>query len=312
MDFYDALIKQATQVDIEPSETSYFSAHEGILDPRIFRDQRLISSVRSGILATLYGFLNQHFTSPESWTNVWLAGSGVSFQWSAHRDPGDLDCLIGINYPVFRQSNVYFKGLTDKEIAGMFNEILREKLWPLTENYLDSFELTFYVNVQADIIKIRPYAAYSLTADAWTVQPVGVASNIPKEWESKAEREHQMAFDIISKYQSALNNITAAKSQEARISAEFALKLAVAQGSALFEDIHTGRSQAFSEHGKGYSDYANYRWQYGKEIGVVQALKKLKDVESETRKEVETRLYGGELPNVATLIRRAASQYRNT
>ena len=163
MDFYSSLVAQATPVELEPSETSYFSAPGAGLDPRLFRDGKLIPSVRSSILRILLEHLRTHYYSPENYLTIWLAGSGVSYQWTAARHPADLDCLIGVNYLLFRQSNPQYKALSDKQIADMFNEDFRNDLHPLTKNFLDTYELTFYVNVASDIRSIKPYAAYSLT-----------------------------------------------------------------------------------------------------------------------------------------------------
>jgi hypothetical protein len=92
-----------------------------------------------------------------------------------------------------------------------------------------------------------------------------------------------------------------------RVNAERALKLAVDQAAALFEDIHQGRKYAFSESGSGYLDYNNYRWQAGKEAGIVQALAKLKEIADMSARDFSAATYGIELPNVSTLIRRAAT-----
>jgi len=310
MDLYEAFAQQSAPVSINPGSTSFFSAPSEVLDPRLIRNNKVIPAVREAVLSALYGHLSKTYSSPESWTNVWLAGSGVSHQWAAHRDPGDLDCLIGVDYPTFRQANDRFKGLSNQEIASTLNEGFRLELHPLTNNFLGSFELTFYVNVQSDITKIKPYAAYSLTADDWTVEPVNEHAKIPTAWENKAERDVTMAYDIIDRYQQSLNALSAAQNLAARVNAENTLKLAASQGSALFEDIHKGRSAAFSESGSGYSDYANFRWQYGKEKGVVQALRQLHDVATSSQKAHEASLYGAELPSASTLIRRAVSQYR--
>jgi len=90
-----------------------------------------------------------------------------------------------------------------------------------------------------------------------------------------------------------------------RVNAETALANAVQQGAALFEDIHEGRGAAFSPGGAGYYDYANYRWQSGKQSGVVPAMKKLKDISKEANERFSRQTYGIELPDVSTLIRRA-------
>ena len=113
-----------------------------------------------------------------------------------------------------------------------------------------------------------------------------------------------MTTEILSRYSKALTAIGSATTDHARRNAESALRLAVEQGSALFEDIHSGRKAAFSPEGQGYSDIANYRWQAGKSAGTVQALKKLKDISTRSRKEYEQSTYGMELPTTDTLIRR--------
>jgi hypothetical protein len=305
MDFYSALVAQATPVEVEPSETSYFSPLAGSLDPRLFSDGKFIPSVRASILRILIEHLKTLYHSPESYIHVWVAGSGVSYQWSASRSPADLDCLIGINYLLFRQANRKYKALSDQQIADMFNEDMQENLYPLVDNFLGAFELTFYVNVRSDIRTIKPYAAYSLTNDDWTVQPELKTPPINKAWEQKTNKDASLTKDVLERYSKALNDIGSAPTDTARRNAEAALKLAVDQGSALFEDIHSGRKAAFSPSGQGYSDLANYRWQAGKRVGTVQALRKLKDIQSRGRKSFEESTYGMELKDAKTLVRRA-------
>ncbi len=309
MSYYDALVRQAQPVALTPSETSYFSTPGAGLDPRLFRNGKIVPHIRSLILRILFDHLKQSFYNPEAYAHVWLAGSAVSYQWSTARKPADLDCLIGINYLMFRQSNPKYKGLSDKEISQMFNEGF-QTLHQETSNFLDVFELTFYVNVQSDIRSIKPYAAYSLTNDDWTVMPEvrGVPQN--QIWNRKVEQDKSMAVDILSRYSDALTTVGAATTDVARRNAEAALKLAVEQGAALFEDIHHGRKYAFSASGQGYADVYNYRWQAGKASGVVQALKQLKEISAKTKKEFEAQTYGMELPSTSTLIRRAATHYK--
>ena len=277
-------------------ETSYFSKPQETLDPRLFRNGHVIPSVRDGVLSALYGHLNAEFTSPESWSTVWLAGSGVSYQWAAQRQPADLDCLIGIDYITFRRSNERYVGLSDQQIADMLNEGFRERLHPTTDDFLGEFELTFYVNVISDIRKIVPYAAYSLTADDWTVAPSSDVSPFPDKYFTKASRDVRMAEDIIDRYQESLNLLSMARNDAMRRNAETMRDLAIQQGKALFEDIHGGRKIAFSPSGGGYADYANFRWQYAKSKGLVQALRAMQPERPHM-----------EQPSAATLIRRAAT-----
>jgi len=305
MNYYEVLSSKAMPVEIVPSETSYFSAPAAGLDPRLFVAEHIKPSVREPILSVLYTYLSTKFQDAESWTTVWLAGSGVSRQWAAHREPADLDCLIGVNYVVFRKSNAKYNGFSDQEIASMLNEGFGSELNKETDNFMGTYELTFYVNVRSDITAIKPYAAYNLTTDDWTVTP---ATSVPAhraEWDIKADYDKNMAMSIITRYQKALNDITAAKNDTARLNAERTLQLAIQQGSALFDEIHKGRKEAFSPTGQGYLDYANYRWQAGKQTGAVTALRKLKDISTETQKEYSVSTYGVELPDANVLIRRA-------
>lgn len=310
MDYYKALVQQARPVSVEPAETSYFSAPSAGLDPRLFRNGKVIPSIRASILRILFTHLKQKYSNPEAYLQVWLAGSAVSYQWSAARQPADLDCLIGVNYLMFRQANPSLRGLSNKEIAKTLNEGFGEQLNSANTNFMDFYELTFYVNVASDIRTIKPYAAYSLTNDEWTVKPEvkGVPSN--KMWERKVAQDTSMATEILSRYSEALSNIGSATTDVARRNAEAALKLAVEQGAALFEDIHQGRKYAFSQSGQGYSDVHNYRWQAGKAAGTVQALKALKEIQKQSKKVFESATYGQELPTTDTLIRRAISNKR--
>lgn len=307
MDFYEALAAKAEPVSIEPAQTSYFSKPQVGLDPRLFRNNKLIPTVRNAVLSHLFNFLNSKYQGASDWTFAWLAGSGVSHQWAAKRLPGDLDCLVGINYESFRKTNLRFAGLGNQEIASMLNEEFREELWPQTAEFLDAFELTFYVNVQTDIVKIKPYAAYSLINDDWVVEPTIEEAPSDPSWVKKVEKDKSMAADIIARYAMALSRINQAPNTAVRLNAEHALRAAVRQAAELYDVIHSGRKYAFSESGAGYLDFANYRWQAGKESGIVQALGKLKEIADLTDKEFAAATYGIELPSVSTLIRRAAT-----
>ena len=114
--------------------TSYFSAPESTLDPTLFDGRTLKTWVRQGINQILFDFLNHEYRHPELWAHPWLAGSGVSYQWSADRHPSDLDCLIGLNYIQFRKANPEYAYMGDKEVGDMMNELFKEALQPKTED----------------------------------------------------------------------------------------------------------------------------------------------------------------------------------
>ena len=295
------------QIVLQGGSTSYFSAPEAELDPNLFDGIVLKGWVRNGLLQLLFDFLNETYRHPDLWTHVWIAGSAVSYQWSAHREPGDLDVLIGIDYIQFRRAHPEYSGLTDLEVSKMLNEDFREHLQPDTENW-NGFEVTFYVNPGAtDIRSIRPYAAYDLTKSEWTVFPEKTGAPQQPVWESSAQRDKSMTVDIITRYSKAMADLQAAQNDPARRNAEFRLQQALSQGSMLFEDIHSSRRLAFSAQGAGYADYYNYRWQAGKKYGTVPALRRMHDYYQAQKTQEAQKNYGIELPDTQTLIRRAAT-----
>lgn len=289
---------------ITPGSTSYFSTPSDELDPKLFQGDRLNSWVKTGILSMLFDYLGKHYTNPHIWTHVWLAGSGVSYQWEASREPGDLDCLVGIDYINFRSSNPEFTGYSDQEIAATFNEGFNEDLMPKTRNW-EGYELTYYVNPQSDIRDINPYAAYDLTTDSWTVTPEkNPQPPYSRAWEQRTQRDYDTAEEMLKRYSDALMELQNSTNPAYRINAERKLNHAAEQAIAFYDDIHANRHIAFSKSGAGYADFNNYRWQAGKRSGVIQALREIKEqyARKEASKQKET--YGVELPKANTLIRR--------
>jgi hypothetical protein len=291
----------------QANPTSYFSRPSDTLDTQLFEGRQLKSWVRQGILTLLEGFFSQHFRHQELWATAWLAGSGVSYQWSAARQPGDLDCLVGVNYIEFRRANPEYSGLSDAEISAHINELFRAELQPQTENW-NGYELTFYVNPGAtDIRVIKPYAAYNLTYDEWTVTP-NPTQEAPynASWESQVSSDRDMADQIANRFTIALNEMHLAFSDAHRRNAEARLSMASQQGDALFDEIHTNRRMAFSTNGEGYNDFHNYRWQAAKREGTMELLKKVREHHATKTKNEQLKLYGIELPTQDSLVRRAA------
>jgi hypothetical protein len=283
--------------------TSYFSAPAQTLDPTLFEGRVLRSWVRTGILSILNDFLGLSYRHAELWAHPWLAGSGVSYQWEAGREPRDLDCLVGVDFVQFRKANPEFAGLTDKEISAELNEQFKEELQGQTENW-NGYELTFYVNPKAtDIRAIKPYAAYDLKYDEWTVTPdPSAAAPINPEWDRIAEGDAKRTESTLTRFNAAKMEAQMAHSEPLRRNAEVKMAAAAAQGNALFTEIHNNRSLAFSQEGQGYDDFHNYRWQAGKRAGTIQKLRSLRDFAK--------RNYVMEMPDADTLVRRAAV-YRN-
>lgn len=306
--YVNAIANLGEVVAASPGSTSYFSEPDNDLDPTLFLHGELKGTVRNAILEILFSYLATNFAEPHRWVHAWLAGSGVSYQWSASRNPGDLDCLVGIEYVRFRELNPEYAGLGNQEIAQMFNEAFSAELMPKTRNW-HGYELTYYVNPATDIRDINPYAAYDLINDAWTVEP-SRSENPPysRAWEQRAHRDYQTGVEMVNRYSQALNEVRSATNPAHRVNAEAKLKLAVEQAVVFYEDIHAGRKVAFSPTGAGYSDFNNYRWQAGKRTGIVQALRKIKDYHDAATQSSELDTYGVELPSAATLVRRTAAR----
>ena len=288
--------------------TSYFSAPSTELDPTLFDGRVIKSWVRTGITSLLTDFLGRFYRQSETWAHAWLAGSGVSYQWSAARQPGDLDCLVGVNYVQFRKANPEYAGLSDTEISMHINEQFRSGLQPQTENW-NGYELTFYVNPGAtDIRSIKPYAAYDLKFNEWTVtpDPTARAPHSP-DWEHVVSNDSRMARQASTRFSAALQEVQTSRSEANRRNAEVRLHTALQQGAALFEEIHGNRRLAFSSTGEGYNDFNNYRWQAGKREGTIDVLRHIKTYADNLRKGTEVSTYGAELPSADTLIRRAAT-----
>lgn len=308
MSYIDSLVKHGVALGVTPGQTSYFSTPSDTLDPKLFSNDQLNPWVREGVLSILFDYLATKFNSPRNWVSAWLAGSGVSYQWEASRSPGDLDCLVGINYVLFRRDNPDYSGMSDGEIASVMNEGFSEEIMPRTSDW-HGYELTYYVNEQSDIRDINPYAAYDLINDSWTVQPnKSQVSPYSKIWDVKSASDTSLGSSILKRYESSLRDLSSATNPAHRVNAERTLKEAVSQGVALYDDIHHGRRLAFSKTGSGYSDYNNYRWQAGKRSGIVPALRKLKDMHRAAIQESDMSTYGVNLPSSADLIRRTVTR----
>lgn len=308
MSMQSAFARVAGPVALMPSSTSYFSQPDQGLDPRLFNGSHLRAWVRNDILGMVRDYFARRFRHPERWTKVWLAGSGVSYQWSAARDPGDLDCLIGIDFDTFRYSNEDYARWSNTEIVSEINEGLYADL--RQENW-NGYELTFYVNQDGyDIRSINPYAAYSLDEDNWTVAP-DPRNHVPhlRSWQQKVQSDTDLGTDLIRRYSQALTDVRAATNPAHRINAERKLTMLADQASMLYDDIHQGRHAAFSRTGAGYQDFGNFRWQSGKASGIIPALKQIKVWRDTSEDEDQVSTYGITLPDTDTLIRRAASSY---
>ncbi len=291
-----------SSLDIEPAPT---------LDPELFSGHRLKAPVRMELLSTMSGFLSQQYANHERWTRAWLAGSGVSYRWHAAADMRDLDVLLGIHFVAFRSANPGFTQLGNAEIAKYLNDDMRTNLWPSTSSWRDQYEVTWYVNPGSwDITAIKPYAAYDLVDDDWTVPPSSAPPSTAPEWDLHVAMYQQRATTAVDRYSQALTDLQGATNPAHRADAERRFRMAVEQAISIFDTVHEGRKYAFSGTGEGYDYWGNYLWQMGKKAGWIPALRQIKDYHQRATQASNMDTYGVELPDSDLLVRRAAMMYR--
>ena len=187
-------------VGITSGASSFYVQPASGLDPELFSGTRLKSDVRRTLLGTVLGFLKQRYSVPEIWLKAWLAGSAASYRWHAARGLKDLDILLGVEWVSFRLANRDFSSMGNKEIARVINDDMRENLWPEMKGWKGEYEVTLYVTAAADIRDIRPYAAYDLIADGWTVPPSADSPSVPKEYEVAVGVWADRAKQVVQRY----------------------------------------------------------------------------------------------------------------
>jgi hypothetical protein len=310
-EFYLKAAAESVDPQVTPGASGYFSAPAECLDPRLFDGDRIRPEVRSFLLDTLYGFWAARYRKPQRWSTVWLAGSGISYQWQADRGNGDLDVLIGIDWPDFFAANPDFRGLSAAEISDRLNAEFHAQLWPKTADW-HGFEVTFYVNATAtDIRQINPYAAYNLTDDTWTVRPPLVAADprsaVPADYQKAFEAERGRAETLVGRYRAYKAQADALPpATPAWHNALSGLEMVAREAGDLFDAIHLGRRQAFGPGGSGYGDFYNYRWQAHKAAGTVQALRQIRSVHENARSAQAVDIYGRRLATADEVRTQAA------
>ncbi|WP_157407285.1 hypothetical protein [Actinomadura atramentaria] len=313
-------------IAVTDGASGYFSAPADTLDPALFYDRvggdelpRIKSGVRSQIISTLMDYWRVHYSQPDKWATLWIAGSGVTYQWAGPRAagdaPGDLDVLIGVDWPCFFEHNPDYQGVGAQLTAAEMTERLKAEVWPYTADQRFGerhYEVTYFVNpTGSDIRDINAYAAYNLTSDSWTITPPALPSNprsmYPAEWANQILREAETARELIDRYRASAREVNALPERSPGwVNASSRLRVVVAQAQAMFDDVHGGRRAAFAQGGKGYFDWANYRWQAHKESGVVSALRELAAQNKAATTSVQQDRYGAQLSSVDQLVTRAA------
>lgn len=300
--------------DTNSGASGYFSTPQATLDPHLFNQEKIKPEVRSWILNTLYDYWRK-YKNAKSWSTVWIAGSGATYQWAGDRGNGDLDILIGIDWPEFFRANQIYAGLSSVEIAGVIDNDLKTDLWPQTSSQNingQDFEVTFFVNAGgSDIRDINAYAAYNLTNNSWDVKPPTLPQDpsrlYPKTFYQAADQDKKTADVLIKRFDSLKRDLSAQKENTPGWNNTLSqLNLVTSQAKSMFDSIHIGRRAAFGEGGSGYGDYYNFRWQRNKQNGTVQALNAIATARISAREESDIDLYGNPIASADDALVRAA------
>ena len=297
--------------------SAYFSAPEPDLDPALFTGTILKEDVRAWIIAQLLAFWDHEGITAGPWLHAWLAGSGVSHQWSADRGNGDLDVLLGIDYDVFIAANPGLKAGNRADLAAVVNEQMRAHLWPLTaaaELGGKKYEVTYYWNpeVSGDITIARPYAAWNLETSTWDVPPLQAptVTEFPRQWHEQAAADAARARQVYTDYSGYLADASRLPASNPRFAASMrGLDRTTAELRLIWETLHEGRRSAFSAPGQGYGDWHNFRWQAAKANGTVDLLRGVIREADQRKTAAETRLFGAPVVPAEIALQRAATRY---
>lgn len=314
-------LQRAAEVLPQPTmaggASAYFSPPAQELDPALFDGDLLKGSVRTLLFEYFANWLSsQGYQWSAYWFHLWLAGSGITYQWAADRGNGDLDVMISLDITPFIRANPQFAGWGEDGLAALFNENMKATLWPKTAATPIGgkvFEVTYYWNpgTGKDIRNIHPYAAYDLVHDRWDVRPPQLPEDpsalYPDSWFRASKNDADTATRIVQEYRLTVRYLsTAIHGTPGWHNAVTRLGLLTSQARALFDDIHLGRHAAFTDQGAGYGDYANFRWQRSKQLGVVEALRAIAEVGEEAQRMEETERYGAPIDPATVAARRAA------
>lgn len=270
-----------------PGASGYFSRPQLILDPNLFEGTTLHSDVIETLLDLFYDHMDTMFRNPREWSMLWLAGSGISYQWSGDRGNGDLDVLFGIDYTKFVSDNPEYRYYERADIANSIDVMLKRHLWPKTAHTVlgnGVYEVTYYLNPGTEdfdksIENIHPYAAYNLTEDHWTVTPMNpdeYGDETPPDYIQQTEANRRTAEQLVQRYNYLTNQLASMHPHSPQWhNLDASKKLLIQHIKTMYDSIHLGRKQAFSNQGSGYGDFYNYQWQAAKRDGIVRTFNEI-------------------------------------
>ena len=236
-----------------------FSPQKPTLDPALFDAQeKMRPEIREWVLSTLNRFWQPRYGNWWDWARVYLAGSSASYWWEGDND---FDILVGVSSPRLGRAHPELASLAQNqpELCSMFNAEFKEGL-DVTEAHIPghsvAYEVTFYANPWSyDIRNIKPYAAYDISDDIWTVHPV----KLPKGFSAKSLP--RSFWENVAKMGDHIKEILALP-EPGRTE----------QASELLERLHRGRQVAYSPAGSGVFDQRQIMWLDLERQGLLQQL----------------------------------------
>lgn len=250
------------------------------LDHRLFDGEHLRPDVTHYVLDTLAGFWTVRYGKEWTvWARVYLAGSEAS-EWTSPTQEGnnDFDVLVGVDYDRCREMVPALAQLSDLAITDRMNAEFRADLIPHTDPTfitIDGQETgpwsnTFYVNPDSyDIRDIKPYAAYDVTRDIWSVRP----PHLP-DWSIES---FPQGHGLLQECQGYASVIRAILRQPEPYRSQ--------QADALWRHLHGDRSRAFGPNGEGWYDAGNVIEKYLDQAGLWEQLAQVHfDAVSDPRK----------------------------
>ena len=235
-----------------------FSAQHETLDPDIFTPtEQMRPEVRDWCLSQVNGFWQPRYGSWWLWAKVYLAGSTASYWYSGDND---FDLLVGVSSTLLARAHPEMADLArdQRALCAHFNEEFKEDFnreAVVVPGHDDLYSLTLYANPYSyDIRNIKPYAAYCISDNQWSVHPAKLpkgfsAKALPRSfWESVAQMADHIR-DVVSEGPEGTERAT-----------------------ELLEQLHHGRQLAYSGVGSGVFDQRQIMWLALERLGVLQDL----------------------------------------
>lgn len=231
----------------------YTAPHERLfgptygLDTRLFDGDKLRPEVRTSVIRQFNDFCERHgYREWARWAKIVFFGSEAS-EWTAPNRHGnnDFDLSIGLFYFLFRLHHHPDLYTSDEDIAARFTQEMHAELndpqhrFPGIEGVYDQ---TWFANLRGwDIAEIRPYAAYDVVEDEWIVKPPHLQDWSIHDFPEGKGLEEEI-HGVILAAQGILAMPEPYRTQN---------------GAALWEFVHSNRSDAFGPQGEGWWDARN-------------------------------------------------------